>query len=90
MGKRWVFDGHIAGIGTASGLRAVVGIWQESFIATTYRFEEVRFVEVSAVAAGKSLTVDAGPLVIRAATGGRALLGALLRTVPRPLAVHTR
>ncbi|MFE5836181.1 hypothetical protein [Arthrobacter sp. NPDC056493] len=59
-------------------------------IATTYRFEEVPFVEVSAVAAGKSLTVDAGPLVIRAATGGRALLGALLRTVPRPLAVHTR
>ena len=30
MGSRWVFDGHIAGIGTASGLRAVVGIWQES------------------------------------------------------------
>lgn len=28
MGKRWIFDGHIAGIGTASGLRAVVGIWQ--------------------------------------------------------------
>ena len=30
MGSRWTFDGHIAGIGTASGLRAVVGIWQES------------------------------------------------------------
>jgi hypothetical protein len=30
MGRRWVFDGHIAGIGTASGLRAVVGIWQQS------------------------------------------------------------
>jgi len=30
MGRRWVFDGHIAGIGTASGLRAVIGIWQES------------------------------------------------------------
>jgi hypothetical protein len=27
---RWIFDGHIAGIGTASGLRAVVGLWQES------------------------------------------------------------
>ncbi|TQJ41700.1 hypothetical protein FBY33_3818 [Arthrobacter sp. SLBN-112] len=26
----WIFDGHIAGIGTASGLRAVVGMWQES------------------------------------------------------------
>ena len=30
MGKRWVFDGHIAGIGTESGLRAVVGLWQRS------------------------------------------------------------
>ncbi|WP_354348484.1 hypothetical protein [Pseudarthrobacter sp. PvP090] len=30
MGKRWVFDGHIAGIGTGSGLRAVVGLWQQS------------------------------------------------------------
>ncbi|MHC6230264.1 hypothetical protein ACX5I6_11365 [Arthrobacter sp. MMS24-T111] len=30
MDRRWIFDGHIAGIGTASGLRAVVGIWQDS------------------------------------------------------------
>lgn len=30
MGSRWIFDGHIAGIGTASGLRAVVGLWQHS------------------------------------------------------------
>ena len=30
MGRDWIFDGHIAGIGTASGLRAVVGVWQES------------------------------------------------------------
>jgi hypothetical protein len=30
VGKRWIFDGHIAGIGTGSGLRAVVGVWQES------------------------------------------------------------
>ncbi|APX03184.1 hypothetical protein [Arthrobacter sp. QXT-31] len=118
MGSRWVFDGHIAGIGTGTGLRAVTGLWQESpfgpfadvmvqlpsgrrlllapredvaeFIAATYRFEEVRVVDVAAVLAGQALTVDAGPLVIRAGIGGRALLGALLRTVPRPLAVHTR
>ena len=118
MGGRWVFDGHIAGIGTGSGLRAVVGIWQESpfgpfadamvqlpsgrrillapaeevaeFIAATYSFEEVRVVDVSAVLAGLSLTVDAGPLALRASIGGRALLGSLLRTVPRPLAVHAR
>lgn len=30
MGRRWIFDGHIAGFGTASGLRAVVGLWQHS------------------------------------------------------------
>lgn len=30
MGKRWIFDGHIAGIGTLSGLRAVIGFWQAS------------------------------------------------------------
>jgi hypothetical protein len=118
MGGRWVFDGHIAGIGTGSGLRAVIGIWQESpfgpfadamvqlpsgrrillapaeevaeFIAATYSFEEVRVVDVSAVLAGSSLTVDAGPLALRASVGGRALLGSLLRTVPRPVAVNTR
>jgi hypothetical protein len=30
MGSRWVFDGHIAGVGTGSGLRAVVGVWHSS------------------------------------------------------------
>ncbi|VXB63087.1 hypothetical protein ARTHRO9AX_180527 [Arthrobacter sp. 9AX] len=30
MGTRWIFDGHIAGIGTASGLRLVVGVWKSS------------------------------------------------------------
>ena len=29
-GQRWIFDGHIAGIGTGSGLRAVVGLWAQS------------------------------------------------------------
>ena len=30
MTKRWVFDGHIAGIGMESGLRVVAGLWQQS------------------------------------------------------------
>ena len=30
MDQRWIFDGHIAGIGTESGLRAVVGLWRHS------------------------------------------------------------
>lgn len=29
-GQRWIFEGHVAGIGTRSGLRAVVGLWMRS------------------------------------------------------------
>jgi hypothetical protein len=118
MGRRWIFDGHIAGIGTASGLRAVVGIWQESpfgafsdvmlqqpsghrlllapspgvaeFIASTYSFDEVQVVDVSAELAEGTLAVDAGPLAIRAVTGARTYLGSALRAVPRRLSVHPR
>lgn len=116
MGRRWIFDGHIAGIGVASGLRLVAGIWRDSpfgpvadvmvqepsghrlllapsrevagFIAETYSFDEVRVLPVSARFLPRSLTVHAGPLALRAAIGGRTLLGAGLRAVPRPLAVH--
>ncbi|MFP5312473.1 MAG: hypothetical protein ACLGH7_08725 [Actinomycetes bacterium] len=118
MGSRWTFDGHIAGIGTTSGLRAVVGIWQDSpfgsfadvmvqqpsghrlllaptpdvagFIAATYSFDEVQVVDVGVLLADHSLTVDAGPLDVRAVTGPRTLLGSVLRAVPRRLAVHPR
>lgn len=118
MGSRWTFDGHIAGIGTASGLRAVVGVWQDSpfgsfadvmvqqpsghrlllaptsevagFISATYSFDEVQVGDVSASLAGQTLTVDAGPLAIRAVTGARTWLGTALRAVPRRLAVHPR
>lgn len=30
MAERWIFRGHIAGLGTASGLRVVVGLWDVS------------------------------------------------------------
>jgi hypothetical protein len=30
VAKHWIFDGHIAGVGTVSGLRVVVGIWHHS------------------------------------------------------------
>jgi hypothetical protein len=118
MGSRWIFDGHIAGIGTGSGLRAVVGIWQESpfgafsdvmvqepsghrlllaptaevasFISSTYRFDEVRILDVSAALDQQDLSVDAGSLVIRAGVGARPLLGHALRAVPRCPSVHPR
>ncbi|MGM9472227.1 hypothetical protein ACS5PJ_09505 [Pseudarthrobacter sp. YS3] len=117
MDTRWIFDGHIAGIGTATGLRAVVGVWQRSpfgpfadvmvqlpsghrlllapteevagFISATYSFDEVTVVDVDALLADGQLTLDAGPLRLRAGIGGRTLLGSALRAVPRRLAVHT-
>ena len=116
MGKRWVFDGHIAGIGTESGLRAVVGLWQHSpfgsfadamvelpsghrillaptaevaeFIAAVYNFDETRVLGVATSHSGHQLSVDAGPLRIRAAVGVRTRLGSMVRLVPRPVAVH--
>jgi hypothetical protein len=118
MGERWVFEGHIAGIGTDSGLRAVAGLWQRSpfgsfadvmvqlpsghrillaptaeiggFIAGLYDFDEARVVEVAAAQDASGLRVEAGPLRIQAVVGGRMPLGAVLRLIPRPLAVHPR
>lgn len=116
MRKGWIFDGHIAGLGTESGLRAVLGLWQRSpfgpftdamvelpsghrillaptaetcdFIASVYHFDESRVVEVAAAHEGGQLTVDAGPLSVRATIGDRTLLGGFVRLVPRPVAVH--
>lgn len=118
MAERWIFKGHIAGLGSTSGLRAVVGIWHESpfgafadvmvqeptghrtllapnrevadFIAGTYSFDSVDVVDVAASLTAEALTVDAGPLAVRAGLGKRPLLGWGLRAVPRPLAVQPR
>ncbi|MCU1516581.1 MAG: hypothetical protein JWQ75_1302 [Pseudarthrobacter sp.] len=118
MGRRWIFDGHIAGVGTRSGLRAVVGLWNQSpfgafadamvelpsghrvllaptaeigtFIAGVYSFDETILVEVAAARHSGLLTVDAGPLQIRARVGARTGLGIVARAVPRALAVHPR
>ncbi|HET8878120.1 MAG TPA: hypothetical protein VFN00_01595, partial [Arthrobacter sp.] len=116
MAKRWIFDGHIAGIGAASGFRAVTGVWHTSpfgafadvmvqegsgrrlllapsaevadFVSTTYRFDEVHVVEVTAGLDDGRLAVAAGPLRIDAAVGPRTVVGLGLRAVPRRLAVH--
>lgn len=106
------FDGHIAGVGTTSGLRAVVGRWDSSpfgtfadvmvetapghrvllapsqevaaFVATTYRFDEVRIepVVVTDDAAEPGWSVETPSLRLHLALGGRTPLGALLRLVP--------
>ncbi len=144
------FDGFIAGLGTAAGLRVVLGHWPRSpfgafsdvmverpdghrmllappavagFVASTYTFDEVCHVPVDVAVAGRDgslapasngrlpdpvrsslagrgapapfasgdrWTVRAGPLELAFTVGGRPALGALLRAVPRRLAVDPR
>ena len=108
------FDGWIAGVGTASGVRLVLGHWPQSpfgpvsdvmieypdgdrlllapnaelgrFIAETYSFHRLRVVPVAVRRSGLVWSVAAGPLTLRFTTGGRGVLGRLLRAVPAPLA----
>jgi hypothetical protein len=57
------------------------------FIAATYTFDEVQLVDVTVTRPDDATwTVAAGPLHLRVRTGGRPLLGRLLRAVPPPLA----
>jgi hypothetical protein len=57
------------------------------FISATYAFDEVRLVDVAVTRPDDATwTVAAGPLYLRVRTGGRPLLGRLLRAVPAPLA----
>ncbi|WP_318241726.1 hypothetical protein [Arthrobacter pullicola] len=110
------FRGYIAGLGTASGTRLVVGHWPDSpfgpftdvmvenrfgsrlllapdeniarYVSATYSFDAVDVVPVSARLEGGTLTVDGGPLRLRAKLGRVTFLGRMLQTVPAPLAVH--
>jgi hypothetical protein len=111
---RLQFDGWIAGIGTASGVRIVIGHWPSSpfgpvsdvmiespgghrlllasttrlatFVATTYRFDQVRVAPVGVVRDGVSWTVQAESLALRLTVGRRPPLGWALRAVPPGLA----
>ncbi|MCW0215396.1 MAG: hypothetical protein OJJ54_18735 [Pseudonocardia sp.] len=108
------FDGEIAGLGTAAGLRVVVGHWPSSplgaftdvmverpdghrillapsqvvadFVSGTYSFDEVVLTPVVHRVDGGWRRVSAGPLELGFHVGGRPVLGALLRAVPRSLA----
>jgi len=110
------FDGWIAGVGTTSGLRVVIGRWSSSpfgpfadvmvervdghrvllapteevaaYVASTYRFDEVRVTPVGVAIEGGQWSVDAGPLSLDFEVGRRPALGVLLRAVPRPLAAR--
>lgn len=115
---RLVFTGHIAGVGSASGLRIVVGAWDRSpfgafadvmlqtaddervllapdddvaeLVSSTYQFDRVEVVAVSAVLGADVLTVTAAAFAARIAIGGPAGVDRLLRLVPRRLAASTR
>jgi hypothetical protein len=60
------------------------------FVGSTYAFDEVMLVPVVVDRPDEATwTVAAGPLAMRLRTGGRPVLGRLLRTVPAPLARAT-
>src|SRR4029453_800979 len=59
------------------------------FLATAYRFDDVRVVPCGARPSGPSWVVRAGPLRLSFTTGRRGLLGWLLHLVPAPLARAT-
>lgn len=115
---RLVFDGWIAGLGTSSGLRIVVGHWSASpygpmsdvmvergdgrrlllaptegiarFIASTYAFDDVAVGSVDVRVKGATWSVAAGALRLEFSTGGRPVLGRVLRLVPGRLAGSPR
>jgi hypothetical protein len=112
------FDGWIAGMGTAAGLRVVIGHWTSSplgpftdlmveqpdghrvllaptpavatFVAETYRFDEVRTVGLSVGVNGRRWQITAPPAEVTFEVGVRPMLGVLLRTVPRRVATSPR
>ncbi len=64
--------------------------WVAEFVSTTYRFDEVRLVDVAltrtGTGCGSTWELLAGPLSWRFTVGGRASLGHLFRAIPGPLA----
>lgn len=108
------FDGAIAGVGTASGVRLVIGMWPSSpfgpvvdvmvedregrrmliapradvadFIASTYRFDEVRVEGTELRIDSTRWTVTTDSLNVTLHVGRRTTVGQVLSLIPRPLA----
>lgn len=107
---RDVFRGRILGVGSTSGTRVVVGVWDvspfgtfadcmvalptgrrillapteqiTSYVAATYRFDEVRVGDVVCRASPDALVVAADSLTLDVELGGPTALGRLLRLIP--------
>lgn len=112
------FVGHIAGLGTTSGVRIVIGMWASSpfgaftdvmvqslegtrtllapssdvadYVSAAYSFDIVRVVPLSVSMNEERLTLDAGPLSVRAELGDTTGLGRLLNLIPTAIATHPR
>jgi hypothetical protein len=74
------------------GLRLLLAPTQQvaEFVSATYVFDEVRLTAVTITASREQWRVEAGPLRLVLAVGGRTPLGWLLRGIPRSLAAHAR
>jgi hypothetical protein len=59
-----------------------------AYVTEAYRFDEVRVGPVHTRVDGDRWEVDAAPLALAFTVGRRALVGLLLRAVPRPLATR--
>jgi hypothetical protein len=112
------FIGHIASLGTTSGVRIVIGMWATSplgaftdvmvqsaegtrtllaptqavadYVAGAYSFDIVRTVPLTVSLGEDSLTLDAGPLSVRAALGETTAVGRALGLIPRAIGTHPR
>ncbi|MFZ0120918.1 MAG: hypothetical protein WBR33_04055 [Pseudonocardiaceae bacterium] len=76
-------------IETPDGTRLLIAPSDEvaQFVASTYRFDSVEVTPVAAIRRPGRVAVVAGPLRADLIVGTRGLLGLLLRTVPRPVAI---
>lgn len=108
---RDLFRGQIAGAGSTSGVRIVIGHWPQSpfgsftdamvadasghrvliapsdqiaaYVSETYKFDSTNTADVRFTATDTAWSFEGGDLSVRLGIGGRTLLGALLRPIPR-------
>lgn len=112
------FVGHIASLGTTSGVRIVIGMWETSrfgaftdvmveslegtrtllapsaavadYVSGAYSFDIVRTVPLTVNMDEERLSLDAGPLSVRAEFGETTGVGKLLSLIPPAIGTHPR
>ncbi|WP_323960069.1 hypothetical protein GC088_01025 [Arthrobacter sp. JZ12] len=112
------FTGHIASLGTTSGVRIVIGMWTTSpfgaftdvmveslegtrtllapsaavadWVSGAYSFDIVRTVPLTVSMDEERLSLQAGPLTVRAEFGETTGVGKVLGAIPRAVGTHPR